>query len=160
VGQKVNILQGGSVNGTSVQKFGWYGQFIVAYIDGGYIPVEDGPTVNGAATTRMRPQRLYYPRSNVIRAGATSATPGAHGQGYDVLQGDRFADDPSTYSPVCEVWSYSLPNDTAEADLPKDEAAIIAQANATLEPARTPQSTSAFTPNTAIVPRWVFCLQA
>jgi hypothetical protein len=159
VGQKLDVLQGGQNNGVTVQKYGWYAQFIVAYIDGGYIPIEDGPRVAGAPTQRMRAQRLYYPRSSVIRNGASSPTQGALGQGYDVLQGDRFA--PNTgYSPVCEVWTYSLPQPTAEADLPKDEAAIIAVANSTLEPARQPQSTTAFNPSTTIIPRYVFCLQA
>ena len=159
VGQKLDVLQGGKNNGVTVQKYGWYGQFIVAYIDGGYIPIEDGSRVAGAPTRRMRAQRLYYPRSNVIRNGATQSTPGQLGQGYDVLQGDRFVAN-SGYSPVCEVWTYSLPQDTAEADLPRDEAEIIRLANSTLEPERQPQSSSAFTPSATILPRYIFCLQA
>jgi hypothetical protein len=159
VGQKPDVLQGGKVTGVSVQKYGWYGQFILAYIDGGYIPIEDGARVAGAPTQRMRAQRLYYPRSDVIRNGATSSSPGTMGQGYDVLQGDRFLQN-TGYSPVCEVWTYALPQATAEADLPKDEASIIAQANSTLEPARQPQSASAFTPSPTVIPRYVFCLQA
>lgn len=159
VGERPDLLQGGKVNGISVQKYGWYGQFIVAYIDGGYIPVEDGPRVGGAPTKRMRPMRLYYPRSPVIRRGASSPTPGALGQGYDVVQADRFTD-PEQYSPVCEVWTYELRGPTRQEDLPKDEATIIELANSTLEPARTPQSPTAVTPNVNIVPRYIFCLQA
>src|SRR5262249_275046 len=135
------------------------GQYVVAYIDGGYVPVEDGPRVAGAPTKRMRTQRLYYPRSDVILTGATQSSPGALGQGYDVLQGDRFADS-AAYSPVCEVWTYALPSDTAQDQLPKDEATIIALANSTLEPARQQQSSSAFTPSPNVLPRYVFCLQA
>lgn len=159
VGQTPNVLQGGNVTGTGVQKYGWYGQFIVAYIDGGYIPVEDGPRVAGAATTRMRTQRLYYPRSQVIRTGATNPSAGALGQGYDVMQANRF-EDGEAYSPVCEVWTYTLPGATRQEDLPKDEASILAAANSTLEPARTPQQADAFTPSPTVTPRYIFCLQA
>jgi hypothetical protein len=160
VGEKPDVLQGGTVSGTSVQKYGWYGQFIVAYIDGGYIPVEDGPRVAGAPTKRMRTQRLYYPRSEVLKPGQTAGqgSPGALGQGYDVLQADRFTD-PDHYSPVCEIWTYQLPSATAIADLPKDEATILTLANTTLEPARNPAGPG-YTPNTTIIPRFLFCLQA
>lgn len=157
-----DVFSGGTISGTSVQKYGWYAQFIVAYIDGGYIPTEDGPVVAGAPTTRMRTQRLYYPRSAVYKDGANPATaaPGAYGQGYDVLQGDRFGNI-EAYSPVCELWTYSLPAPTAIGDLPKDEETILQLANSTLEPARTPpQSASQYTPNTTIIPKYIFCLQA
>lgn len=156
-----NVFEpGGTVNGTTVQRYGWYAQFIVAYIDGGYIPTEDGPRIQGAPTTRMRTQRLYYPRSTVVYPGETSPRPGAFGQGLDVLQGNRFAADPSAYSPVCELWTYAAPEGTDAAELPKSEQDILDQFNTSLEPARTTQSTTAFTPSTAIVPRYVFCLQA
>lgn len=158
VGERRNPATG--TLGSTVQKYGWYGQFIVAYIDGGYIPVEDGPRVAGSPTKRMRPQRIYYPRSDVIRTGATSASPGALGQGYDVVQADRF-NDGAEYSPVCEVWSYTLPPPAVKQDdLPKDEAQILQLANSTLEPARQPQSTTAYTPSVTIIPRLIFCLQA
>jgi hypothetical protein len=159
VGQRVNINSGGTVNGTSVQKYGWYGQFIVAYIDGGTIPVDPGPEVAGKPTQRMRPQRLYYPRSNVVSRPGASPAPGQLGAGYDVLQADRF-EDPAHYSPVCEVWTYSLPGSTLVSDLPKDEATILAKASSTLEPARTTQSPTAYTPSPTIVPPYFFCLQA
>ncbi len=159
VGERTDVLQGGKVTGTSVQKYGWYGQFIVAYIDGGYIPVEDGPRVAGAPTKRMRTQRIYYPRSEVLRPGQQpgQGSPGSLGQGYDVLQADRFTD-PDHYSPVCEVWTYQLSAPTPIANLPKDEATILALANSTLEPARIPAG-SGYT-QTPIVPRFFFCLQA
>ena len=162
VGTKSDGLSGGTHFGTTVQKYGWYGQFIVAYIDGGYIPTEAGPTVAGAPTTRMRTQRLYYPRSFVYTDGKdpSTASAGTFGAGYDVMQGSRFASDPSSYSPVCELWTYSLPTTTAISQLPKDENTILALANSTLEPARTSQSTTAYTPSTTIVPKYVFCLEA
>lgn len=170
VGTRNDVFAGGTISGTSVQKYGWYAQFIVAYIDGGYIPTEDGPTVAGAKTTRMRTQRLYYPRSPIYDATKLKpgqdptaiAAPGAFGQGYDVLQGNRFGT-VEAYSPVCELWTYSMPGGavTEINDLPRSEEAILAIANSTLEPARTaPQSASQYTPSTTIVPRYVFCLQA
>ncbi len=157
VGETRDIMEGGKVSGTSVQKYGWYGQFVVAYLDGGYIPVEPGPIVQEQPTKRMRTQRLYYPRSEVKKGGKSA--PGAFGQGYDVLQASRF-DDGDVYSPVCELWTYALPAVTAVADLPKDEATIVELANSTLEPARTVQAATAYTPSPAVVPRYVFCLQA
>lgn len=159
VGEEVDTFSGGKVTGTSVQKYGWFGQFIVAYIDGGPIPVEDGPPVQDKPTKRMRPQRIYYPRSQVIPTGSETPAAGALGQGYDVLQANRF-EDGAAYSPVCEVWTYALSAPTEQAELPQDEAAIIAAAGSTLEPARTTQSTTAYTPAAALVPRYVFCLQA
>jgi hypothetical protein len=165
VGTKNDLFNGGAVNGTTVQKYGWYAQFIVAYIDGGYIPTEPGPNVAGAPTTRMRTQRLYYPRSLVYADGTDpnkTAAPGAFGSGYDVLQGNRFGNI-AAYSPVCELWTYSMPGGgpTAYGDLPKDEDTILQLANSTLEPARTaPQTSAQYTPSTTIIPKYIFCLQA
>lgn len=164
VGTENDVFAGGSISGTSVQRYGWYGQFIVAYIDGGYIPTEDGPIVAGAPTTRMRTQRLYYPRSLVYKDGANpqSAKPGTFGAGYDVLQGDRFGNN-EAYSPVCELWTYSMPGGgpTAYSDLPQDEATILTLANSTLEPARTaPQAATQYTASPVVVPQYIFCLQA
>jgi hypothetical protein len=45
-------------------------------------------------------------------------------------------------------------------ELPKDEATIIEKYGATLEPARTEQTASAYNPSINIVPRYLFCLQA
>ena len=161
VGESVNIFDpNGKISGTSIQKYGWYAQFIVAYIDGGYIPVEDGPRIQGAPTKRMRTMRLYYPRSTVDLGDGSAPAAGRVGQGYDVVQGDRFADDPSAYSPVCELWTYDAGPGTALEDLPTSEADILASFNTSLEPARTAQVATAYTPSTAIVPRYVFCLQA
>ena len=163
VNTRVDVVQGGAVTGSGIQKYGWYGQFIVAYIDGGYIPTEPGPNVAGAPTTRMRTQRLYYPRSAVYRDGTSpaGAMPGTFGAGYDVLQGDRFGDNPGAYSPVCELWTYSLPTaPNAIGDLPKDEATILALANSTLEPARLPLPPTAYNTPATILPKFVFCLQA
>jgi len=43
-------------NGIGVQKWGWFGHYYLAYIDGGYVPTQ---TVNGVL--RMKTQPLYIP---------------------------------------------------------------------------------------------------
>ena len=59
-----------------------------------------------------------------------------------------------------ELQQADMTQDTAETDLPHSEDEIIKLANSTLEPERQPQSSSAFTPSTTILPRYIFCLQA
>ncbi len=43
--------------GISHQRYGWFNQYFVAYLDGGPIPVAGG---------QMRTQRVFYPRTNVL----------------------------------------------------------------------------------------------
>jgi len=141
--------------GTTVQKYGWYGQFIVAYIDGGYIPVEDGPHVAGSPTTRMRAQRLYLPRSTVIPTDASgnqngSPSPGAYGNGYGRAQADRFNDPDHVFSGAS--WDYSLSSPTKSIDLRRtsdDPRAreLDAQPATNLAASPTP-----YTPVTTVVP--------
>ncbi len=50
--------------GVGVQRWGWFQQFLVAYIDGGYVPQ--------ASTTQFATQRLFIPRANVILDCATN----------------------------------------------------------------------------------------
>lgn len=52
--------------GDAVQKWGWFGQYYLAYIDGGYVPVDFVTVTYGVPPTprrvpRMRTQRLYIP---------------------------------------------------------------------------------------------------
>jgi hypothetical protein len=71
--------------GNVVQKWGWFGQYYLAYIDGAYVPfdlVEDRygipPTVH--TVPRMKTQRLYLPRgmilSNAVQCGGATCQPG------------------------------------------------------------------------------------
>ena len=44
-------------SGLAHQRYGWYNQYFVAYLDGGLIPVAGG---------EMRTQKVFYPRTNVL----------------------------------------------------------------------------------------------
>jgi hypothetical protein len=134
-----------------LQKWGWYNRYLVAYLDGGYIPA---PTVEinvGTVdmpqmqpVTRMVPQRLYYPRQISVIDPMTMmpmAVPGKRGDGYDVLAARRGAEG---YSPICEVVTYATPMPLPVEMLPKDAAAID------------PAFMATFMPGT---PRYVYCLQ-
>jgi hypothetical protein len=87
----------------------------------------------------MVPQKLYYPRSQVI--GSMGMAAGARGAGYDVLQFKK--GDPG-YSPICEIQTYDAGMPLAPADLPKDAQAIETAFGMTLMPGMN---------------RYVFCLQ-
>lgn len=53
--------------GLNGQKFGFYAHFLVAYIDGGYVPTQQVMTgTPPVAQTRMVVQRVYVPRSGVL----------------------------------------------------------------------------------------------
>jgi hypothetical protein len=139
------------LRGLELQKWGWFNRYLLAYLDGGYIPtVEESIMEGGAMKTviRMRPQKLYYPRSPVISMGAggmMTMAPGARGAGYDVLEAKRGAAD---YSPLCEVWTYDAgPMGLTPEQLPK-----TAEAIEQMFPA----------PNLTVAPganRYIFCLQ-
>ena len=118
--------------GLDLQKWGWFRRYLLAYLDGGYIPtVEEMVTEAGVSkqVIKMRPQRLYYPRSLVITTaanGMTAMAAGVRGAGYDVLEAKRGDAD---YSPVCEVFTYEaspMPMALTPALLPKSVAEIEA----------------------------------
>ena len=122
-------------NGLGLQKWGWYNRYLLAYLDGGYLPIMQMDTVR-----LMRPQRIYLPRSPVMGAMGAAAL----GQGLEVLTARRGQDG---YSPLCEVMTYDLGMMPVPPDmLPKDAAAITGNMAIamTLMPA---------------TPRFVFCLQ-
>jgi len=124
--------------GFNHQKYGWFNQYLVAYLDGGRVPI-----VPGSNPPRMQTQRLFYPR-----AGVTPASGNALGAGNDVLEFSR--DDPN-YSPVCQVISYLSPTSPP----PRDAATIIALGAAGMfqpPPAPTVQGGP-------ITPTFMFCLQ-
>lgn len=117
-------------NGLTVQQYGWYKHYLVAYLDGGVVPV---------ANDHMVTQRLYYPRSMIMDGMTTAA--GSLGRGYDVLQAAR---GDAAYSPVCEVVTYDAGGIKTPADLPRDAAAIEAMYGMALRPG---------------TPAYVFCFQ-
>jgi hypothetical protein len=114
--------------GVGLQWWGWYNRYLVAYLDGGYIPtvqveVNDDPMMMPPMlkqVVRMRPQRLFIPRTVMTAAGKAA---GARGAGYDVLE---FRRGEELYSPVCELWVYgaeAMPIPVAM--LPRDVATIM-----------------------------------
>jgi hypothetical protein len=117
-------------NGFGTQQLGWYNHYIVAYLDGGYVPTNT-PADNSKTT--MVPQKLYYPRSLVIRAG--NMLPGGFGFGYDVLQAAR---SDAAYSPVCAMFTYDTGVAMDTTALPKDEATVLSLYGATVKPATIP----------------------
>jgi hypothetical protein len=138
--------------GIGLQSWGWYNGYLLAYLDGGELPY-GGEIVSDAMgtriVTRVRTQKLYYPRSmvttTVMRPDGTmmtTATPGRIGAGYDVLQARRGQ---PGYSPLCQVLTYDAGAPMDVAALPHDASAIEAMFPAqTLLPANPP---------------YVYCLQ-
>lgn len=133
-----------TASGLGRQRFGWFQQFLVAYLDGGYVPTVPGPIVQGRPTTRMKTQRLFYPRQ--IGTATTGAGIGL-GAGNDVLEFPR--SDAASYTPVCQVISYMAPATGA----PHDAATIISSFSATFQPPPAPPAGGAITPT------FIFCLQ-
>jgi hypothetical protein len=134
----------GAMRGVDLQKWGWFNRYLVAFLDGGYIPTEEAMVMEGGmmrTVVRMRPQRLYYPRSMVIGTGGMMAA-GQRGAGYDVLAAKRGDAD---YSPVCEVFTYDAGMPLPADQLPRTAEAIEALPTAMLQ-----------NPTTN---RYIFCLQ-
>ena len=137
--------------GVGIQRWGWFNRYLLAYIDGGYIPTEDGVVTGGTMAMptmrmvkRMRPQRLFIPRA-VLSGAMMTMGPGRPGQGYDVLEARRGQ---PTYSPICQVWVYGDPMmPVPAADLPKAASAIV-------------DPMSALNPMPAAPASFVYCLQA
>jgi hypothetical protein len=134
-----------------LQKWGWYNRYLLAYLDGGYIPTENVEINTGTMdmpvmvpVTRMVPQKLYVPRQISVTDPMTMmamAAPGKRGDGYDVLTAKRGM---PGYSPICEVVTYATPMPLPVEMLPKDAAAID------------PAFAMTFMPGS---PRYVYCLQ-
>jgi hypothetical protein len=156
-----------SANATGVgpQKWGWFNQYQLAYIDGGEVPLETRKvTVNGAEVTRvyMKTQKLYYPRSRVRVPVIDTATNKpkvdangnpvledklfTYGQGFDVLAARRGE---SGYSPICELLSYD-----AGAVLTPD---LLPQTEARVRELSAEKGTAISAPATG--DKYVYCLQ-
>jgi hypothetical protein len=127
--------------GIGLQRWGWFNRYLLAYLDGGYLPTEDSTDMTTMKPiTRMKTQRLYYPRSMVITtaAGKTSMADGKVRSGYDVVAAARGQ---AGYSPICEVMSYDAGLPLPVEMLPRDAAVIEAMFNtmaAPLKPASPP----------------------
>ena len=120
-------------SGLGIQRWGWFNHYILAFLDGGYIPT----TAAADGTVTMRTQRLYYPRSTVNEG--TVANPrivaGTPGRGYDVLQ---YARSNPNYSPVCQVFSYNFTADVLPNALPRTSTIIEALPGGAIQPGTPP----------------------
>lgn len=128
--------------GLGLQKWGWYKRYLLAYIDGGYVPTVSS-TSGSNTLTRIQTQTLYYPRSQVI--GTTTTAPGALAAGYDVLEAARGQ---TGYSPVCAVRTYDTGGPMTVDQLPKDADIILSLYGGTIAAP------------TGSTPAYVYCLQA
>lgn len=113
------------------QRFGWYRRYLLAYLDGGYVPIEP---LSPPGTLRARTMRVYYP-AQVWDSQSGKLVPGELGQGNDVLEARRGE---SGYSPLCRVFTFE----------PKNPQMALEQSVAEIDPA-TVQDTG----------RLVYCLQ-
>jgi len=87
------------------QKWGWFNHYLLAYLDGGFIPTTEVtvPGQNGAADTqetRATEQVLYVPDTVVDPATGMAAPNTAPGSGFDVLD---FKRSDAGYSPICHL---------------------------------------------------------
>jgi hypothetical protein len=134
--------------GIATQKWGWYNRYLLAYLDGGYIPTAESMITEGPmdapvmkTVLRMVPQKLYYPRTPVLIDDMP--TPVTPGMGLDVLSAKRGTDG---YSPICEVWSYSAGMAPVPPEMLPTSAMAIEAAAATTMPM-------------PATPRFIYCLQ-
>jgi hypothetical protein len=140
--------------GVGIQHWGWYQHFLVAYVEGGYVPVDGGTT--------FVTQNLYIPTQ--IRIDGGTAPAGQVGAGYDVLDYPR--SDPS-YSPICKVMLYGGANGVVVDRLPDGGPNLDQLPKSAADPrisdgglrAPTSPAAGAIVP-TGTVPPFIFCLQA
>lgn len=109
--------------GLGLQRWGWYNQFLLAYIEGGDLPTE---MVSGRL--QFKPQRLFIP-TRVLGANDMPADAGV-GAGYDVME---FARGQDGYSPLCQVVLYETPMPLRVAMLPKSASEIVAAYSASFK---------------------------
>jgi hypothetical protein len=134
--------------GVGLQKWGWYGQYLLAYLDGGQIPTSQA-TVGGKVQVSMVAQKLYYPRSQVTVGGTAKTV--SLGQGYDVLTAKR--GEPG-YSPVCQVLTYDAGSALTPDQLPKSAAEVEALYGGTLK-----APTKGVGDKSPVGDAYVYCLQ-
>jgi hypothetical protein len=142
-----SLGMGRLLSGIGLQGWGWYNRYLLAYIDGGYLPTDEAMAMSTTTdppapvkVTRMRPQRLFVPRQIKTDTGMAA---GKWGAGYDVLEARRGE---AGYSPLCQIWNYGDPAaPLATADLPRNVLAIM--------------NTPGLNPAAATPASYIFCLQ-
>ncbi len=119
------------------QRFGWFNHFLVAYIEGGYIPTAMAtvPGMNGAPDTHViaaQTATLYAPNTFIGPDGnpaqcdpndPAGAMAPCVGNGFDVIDGVNSmngARGQAGYSPICHVLTYTPADPTAPAVDPAD----------------------------------------
>lgn len=97
-------------SGLGPQQLGWFDHYLLAYLDGGYVPtsavVLPGMAGNPDVTiVHVIPQNVYYPTAipTTLPSGAVAPGDGHLGDGYDIL--DAVRGEPG-YSPLCRVFSF------------------------------------------------------
>ena len=100
--------------GLGPQKFGWFDHYLLAYLDGGYIPTTTGPvpdpnTGMPVQTTQLVAQTLLVPTEITNNLGAVVSND-APGSGFDIMQFARGVD--AQYSPICHVLFFTPPDPT------------------------------------------------
>ncbi len=90
--------------GLGPQKWGWFDHYLLAYIDGGYVPTVTMPVMdmkgNPVQTTQLVAQTLLVPTA--IPDGMGGSMPNmAPGSGFDIMQFARGVD--AGYSPICHI---------------------------------------------------------
>ncbi len=114
--------------GLGRQRWGWFNQFLLAYIEGGYIPTE---MVMGRE--QFKPMRIFVPSKVLTQNPMTKMlepTDGAAGRGYDVVE---FKRGQPGYSPLCQLVNYTTTAPVEPAMLPKSAADIVSMFGSTLK---------------------------
>lgn len=90
--------------GIGPQRWGWFKQYLLAYLDGGNIPLQ---VINPMGKLRMATQNLFVPTAKRVFNPETkmwepTETSGP-GDGLDIMEHKRGEDG---YSPICRVWTF------------------------------------------------------
>jgi hypothetical protein len=127
----VQLAAGPDINtGLGPQRFGWFDHYLLAYIDGGYVPTEQVlvPGMMGnpeQMVTFAKTQILYAPNTIIDEDGMMQMLDPSdpdetfYGHGFDVLEHKR--GEPG-YSPLCKVLTFT----PADPLTPETNAAQIA----------------------------------
>lgn len=107
------------VTGLGPQKFGWYNRYLVAWLDGGRIPVNSVSVMDMAGQTQqvvqMSAQPIYFPTDHpgVDQDGNNVIVHnGALGDGFDLITAVK-GDTKNGFSPLCQVFSFVPKDPTA-----------------------------------------------
>ncbi|MEO6951062.1 MAG: hypothetical protein ABI321_04540 [Polyangia bacterium] len=107
------------VTGLGPQKWGWYNRYLIAWLDGGQIPVNYDNTPDMAGEPQhvavMSTQPIYFPTEHPAidqDGNAIITMSGALGDGYDLITAAK-GDTKNGFSPLCQVFSFVPADPTA-----------------------------------------------